>query len=51
MWVEVTCDFRSKWKEFFYQLEAKCGINPDLPSHIWLLHYLFLDTINEDAHQ
>ncbi len=23
-------------------------LNPDLPSHIWLLHYLFLDKLNEN---
>ena len=51
LWVEVTRDFGSKWKDFFYELEAECGLDPDVPGHIWLLHRLFLDAINEDAHQ
>lgn len=51
MWVEVTRDFGSKWKEFFYELEAECGLDPDIPGHVWLLHHLFLDAINEDARQ
>jgi len=51
LWVEVTRDFGSKWKEFFYQLEAECGLDPDSTGHIWLLHHLFLDAVNEDAHQ
>ena len=51
MWVEVTRDFGSKWKTFFYELEAECGLDPDVPGHIWLLHHLFLDAINQDAQQ
>jgi len=49
--VEVTRDFGSKWKDFFYELEAECGLDPDVPAHIWLVHHLFLAAINEDAHQ
>lgn len=30
-------------------LEANCGLNPSLEAHVWLLHYLFLDSINDDA--
>lgn len=30
-------------------LEANYSLNPRLPSHIWLLHHLFLSSINEDA--
>lgn len=37
------------WKDFFQCLEAHEGLDPDLESHMWLLHHLFLDAINEDA--
>ncbi|KAG2359502.1 hypothetical protein BDR07DRAFT_1452365 [Suillus spraguei] len=43
------CGFGAKWKDFFQSLEAHDGLNPDLDSHMWLLHHLFLDAINEDA--
>ena len=49
--MEATRDFGSKWKDFFYELEAECGLDPDIPGHIWLIHRLFLDAINGDAHQ
>jgi hypothetical protein len=45
----VTHGFGQKWKNFFIDLEANYGLNPSLPAHIWLLHYLFLDAINDDA--
>jgi len=38
LWVEVTRDFGSKWMESFYELEAECGLDPDTPGHVWLLH-------------
>ena len=41
MWVEVTQDFGSKGKDFFYELEAECGLDPDVPGYIWLIHNLF----------
>ncbi|KAI0349945.1 hypothetical protein OH77DRAFT_1413989 [Trametes cingulata] len=51
LWVDVTNGFGQKWKEFFRQLEALYGLNVDNDAHIWLLHHLFLDTINRDATQ
>lgn len=32
-------------------LEANHSLNPRLSSHIWLLHHLFLRSINEDAQE
>ncbi|KAJ7251928.1 hypothetical protein C8J57DRAFT_1451539 [Mycena rebaudengoi] len=32
-------------------LEVSHGLNPSLPSHIWLLYHLFLPQINEDAQE
>jgi hypothetical protein len=35
----------------FIGLEHNDGLNPSLPPHIWLLHYLFHASIDEDAQQ
>ncbi|KAH7911441.1 hypothetical protein BJ138DRAFT_1006568 [Hygrophoropsis aurantiaca] len=51
LWYDVTHGFGQKWKNFFLDLEANHGLNPRLPSHIWLLHHLFLDRINDDAEE
>jgi hypothetical protein len=45
----MTSAFGSKWKTFFEVLEAHDGLDTDNDAHIWLLHFLFLDTINRDA--
>jgi hypothetical protein len=39
-----------KWKRFFQNLSINAGFDPD-PSHIWLLHFLFLDALNEDIQE
>lgn len=49
LWYDVTHGFGSKWKNFFIELETHHGLNPSSPTHIWLLHHLFLADINEDA--
>lgn len=37
------------WKAFFQELEYQADLDPDLPSHIWLVvHYLFLEPLNQD---
>jgi hypothetical protein len=45
----VTEGFGRQWKDFFYSLETHHGLEVENPSHIWLLHWLFLSAINEDA--
>lgn len=45
----MTEGFGRKWKDFFYTLEDHHGLDVSDPSHIWLLHLLFLPAINEDA--
>jgi hypothetical protein len=50
-WYDITEGFGLKWANLFIELEAYHGLDPDLPSHIWLLHYLFLPAINEDANR
>lgn len=49
MWVDVTTHFGRKWKLFFRLLEVSHNLDADLDAHIWLLQYLFLSAINEDA--
>lgn len=49
LWYDVTSGFGQKWNNFFYDLEMHCSLNPDSAWHIWLLHYLFLSAINDDA--
>ncbi|PIL36082.1 hypothetical protein GSI_01742 [Ganoderma sinense ZZ0214-1] len=51
LWYDVTRGFGLKWKNFFLELERCCGLDADNPAHIWLVHYLFLDAINHDAHE
>ena len=51
LWYDVTQGFGLKWKEFFLDLEVHHGLVPQLPSHIWLLHFLFLHSVDEDAQE
>lgn len=49
LWRDVTRGFGAKWKTFFQELELRCRLNHNNDAHIWLLHYLFLPSINDDA--
>lgn len=49
LWYDVTEGFGRKWKDFFYILEGHHNLNISDPSHIWLLHRLFLPAINAEA--
>ncbi|KAK6996202.1 hypothetical protein R3P38DRAFT_3287888 [Favolaschia claudopus] len=49
LWVEVGSQFARRWGVFFYRLEALHGLDRRNPHHLWLLHFLFLDLINEDC--
>ncbi|EIN04394.1 hypothetical protein PUNSTDRAFT_76606 [Punctularia strigosozonata HHB-11173 SS5] len=49
LWYDVTHGFGMKWKDFFLELETHHGLEPTNPDHIWLLHHLFLASINQDA--
>lgn len=49
MWVEVGKQFVRRWKAFFLRLERLHGLDRQNPAHLWLLHVLFLDSINDDA--
>jgi hypothetical protein len=47
LWVDVTAQLGSSWAEVFTALEIHHGLNINNSHHIWLLHLLFLPTINQ----
>ncbi len=49
MWRDTTIAFSNKWKSLFYSLEREHSLDPHLNRHIWLLHFLFLHRIDNDA--
>ncbi|KDR69125.1 hypothetical protein GALMADRAFT_77882 [Galerina marginata CBS 339.88] len=48
LWFDFTSGVGAKWKLFFQELECQACLDPELPSHIWLIHYLFLNALNQD---
>lgn len=50
LWVDFTQGIGSKWKSFFQDLEATSDLDTDNIHHIWLLHYLFLETLCKEVH-
>ncbi|KAF8835015.1 hypothetical protein BDN67DRAFT_913746 [Paxillus ammoniavirescens] len=51
LWRDLTSGIGKKWKTFFQQLEIHDGLDPNLDAHIWLLHHLFLDSIDDEVLQ
>ncbi|KAH8797805.1 hypothetical protein DL96DRAFT_1782297, partial [Flagelloscypha sp. PMI_526] len=51
LWYDVTRGFGAKWKKFFFTLELHHGLDPDNSAHLWLLHFLFLQSIDQDAQE
>ena len=49
LWVEVGTQFARCWQGFFTRLEKMHMLDPQNPHHVWLLHLLFLDDINNDC--
>lgn len=49
LWVEVGVQFARPWKAFFLRLERLHHLDRENAAHLWLLHFLFLDTINDDC--
>jgi hypothetical protein len=45
--VDVTAQVGATWADVFMMLELHHGLDINNPNHIWLLHYLFLNTINQ----
>ena len=51
LWYHITHAFGQKWKNFFLDLETHHSLNPRAAEHVWLLHHLFLDAVNQDAQE
>jgi hypothetical protein len=49
LWVDVMTGYISKWADLFTDLERHHGLDIESDNHVWLLHYLYLGLINEDA--
>ncbi|KAJ7166345.1 hypothetical protein C8R43DRAFT_878082 [Mycena crocata] len=46
LWVDVTVQVGATWAERFTIFEIRYGLDINNINHIWLLHFLFLSTIN-----
>ncbi|KAF8159047.1 hypothetical protein K438DRAFT_1441769, partial [Mycena galopus ATCC 62051] len=46
LWVDVTAQVGATWGDHFTLLEVRYGLDINNVAHIWLLHFLFLGTIN-----
>ena len=44
----MTAQVGSTWKEYFRTLELHHGLDINNANHIWLLHFLFLEPLNEN---
>ena len=47
LWVDITAQIGSSWADAFTELELIHGLDINNSNHIWLLHHLFLPTLNE----
>jgi hypothetical protein len=47
--LNLTLSFGAKWYDFFHKLEFQSGLDINSENHLWLLHFLFLPSINRDA--
>lgn len=47
--MEVGTHFARQWRAFFTRLERIHLLDIENPVHLWLLHALFLDSINADC--
>lgn len=46
LWVDVTAQVGATWADLFVMLELRHGLDINNSNHIWLLHLIFLPTIN-----
>ncbi|KZV62873.1 hypothetical protein PENSPDRAFT_710703 [Peniophora sp. CONT] len=51
LWVDVGEQFGRSWRAFFLRLERLHGLDAKDPAHLWLIHGLFLDEIDQDCLQ
>jgi len=47
LWVDITAQIGASWAEAFTCLEVNHGLDINNTHHIWLLHYLFLQSLNQ----
>lgn len=50
LWVDVTVQVGSTWADYLQNLELGYSLDINNMSHLWLLHFLFLLTINTQLH-
>ncbi|KAJ7742003.1 hypothetical protein DFH07DRAFT_870069 [Mycena maculata] len=51
LWVEVGTQFARRWRAFFTRLGRLHHLDRKNPTHLWLLHRLFLKAINNDCRE
>ncbi|KAK7007956.1 hypothetical protein R3P38DRAFT_3211610 [Favolaschia claudopus] len=51
LWVEVGTQFARPWRAFFIRLGDLHRLDRKNAAHIWLLHLLFLDSLNADCRE
>ncbi|KAG9076855.1 hypothetical protein FS749_011321, partial [Ceratobasidium sp. UAMH 11750] len=51
LWVDVGAQILRLWRAFFTRLEGMHCLQVESPKHLWLLHELFLEEINNDCDQ
>ncbi|KAJ6511158.1 hypothetical protein C8R45DRAFT_814806 [Mycena sanguinolenta] len=51
LWVEVGTQFARRWRAFFTRLGRLHRLDRKNPTHLWLLHHLFLSEINADCEE
>ncbi|KIO17899.1 hypothetical protein M407DRAFT_48151, partial [Tulasnella calospora MUT 4182] len=49
LWVEVGSQFARRWRAFFHRLEDDHFLDSTNPHHLWLLHHLFLHSLDNEA--
>ena len=50
LWVDVTAQVGATWADLFVMLELRHRLDINNSNHIWLLHLIFLPTINAALH-
>lgn len=48
LWRDMTATVGKHWKLKFELLRSEHGLDVDNPNHLWLLHHVFLDALNDD---
>lgn len=46
LWIDITIQVGTTWSNVFIFLEMHHSLDINNQNHIWVLHHLFLETIN-----